>query len=64
MFAYLNKLKDRAEKFLNEKNIVTDCLAKVEEWTGIKKRYLAVGKFSFSDAGFFHIMQRLIGRIS
>lgn len=43
MFAAFNKLKDRAEKFLNEKNFVTDCLSKVEEWTGIKKRYLAIG---------------------
>ncbi|XP_041913759.1 receptor expression-enhancing protein 6 isoform X1 [Alosa sapidissima] len=48
MFKALNKLKERAEKFLNEKNFVTDCLSKVEEWTGIKKRYLAIGATSLT----------------
>ncbi|KAL4634827.1 receptor expression-enhancing protein 6-like isoform X2 [Arapaima gigas] len=43
MFA---KLKERAEKFLNEKNFVTDILGKIEEKTGIKKRYLAAGTVS------------------
>lgn len=45
MFALFNKLKERAEKFLNEKNFVTDCLSKVEEWTGINKKYLAIGMY-------------------
>lgn len=44
MFAIFTKIKDRVEAFLNEKNIVTDCLNKIEEKTGIKKRYLAFGK--------------------
>ncbi|XP_018601275.1 receptor expression-enhancing protein 6-like isoform X2 [Scleropages formosus] len=43
MFA---KLKERAERFLNEKNLVTDILGKIEEKTGIKKRYLAAGTVS------------------
>ncbi|KAI1891885.1 hypothetical protein AGOR_G00148330 [Albula goreensis] len=45
MFA---KLKERAEKFLNEKNFVTDCLGKIEEKTGIKKRFLAIGAVSIT----------------
>ncbi|XP_036377311.1 receptor expression-enhancing protein 6 isoform X3 [Megalops cyprinoides] len=36
-------LKERVEKFLNEKNFVTDCLGKIEAKTGIKKKYLAAG---------------------
>lgn len=36
-------IKDRADKFLNEKNVVTDFLGKVEEKTGIKKKIIAVG---------------------
>lgn len=36
-------IKDRAEKFLNEKNVVTDILGKVEEKTGIKKKVIALG---------------------
>uniref|UniRef100_A0A672SJD9 Receptor expression-enhancing protein n=1 Tax=Sinocyclocheilus grahami TaxID=75366 RepID=A0A672SJD9_SINGR len=43
MLAIFTKLKDRVEAFLNEKNILTDCLNKIEEKTGIKKRYLALG---------------------
>ncbi|KAK5619809.1 Receptor expression-enhancing protein 6 [Crenichthys baileyi] len=35
-------IKDRAEKFLNEKNVVTDILGKVEEKTGIKKKFIAI----------------------
>ncbi|MBN3274547.1 REEP6 protein, partial [Polyodon spathula] len=41
------KLKERFEKFLNEKNFVTDCLAKIEEKTGIHRRYVATGSVSF-----------------
>lgn len=37
-------IKDRAEKFLNEKNVVTDVLGKLEEKTGIKKKVIALGK--------------------
>lgn len=43
MLAFLKKIKERVEAFLNEKNFVTDCLNKIEEKTGIKKRYLAIG---------------------
>ncbi|KAJ8278727.1 hypothetical protein COCON_G00057930 [Conger conger] len=45
MFA---KLKERVDKFLNEKNFVTDFLGKVEEKTGIKKKFLAVGAVSIT----------------
>ncbi|KAM3620609.1 uncharacterized protein V6R79_025903 [Siganus canaliculatus] len=41
-------IKDRAEKFLNEKNVVTDCLGKLEEKTGIKKKILAAGAVSLT----------------
>ena len=41
----LTKVKDRAENFLNEKNIVTDCLGKLEEKTGIKKKIIALGLY-------------------
>lgn len=43
MLTFFNKIKERVEAFLNEKNFVTDCLSKIEEKTGIKKRYLAIG---------------------
>ncbi|KAL6469274.1 hypothetical protein MHYP_G00227980 [Metynnis hypsauchen] len=46
MFSIFTKIKERVEAFLNEKNIVTDCLNKIEEKTGIKKRYLAIGAVS------------------
>nr|XP_023827362.1 receptor expression-enhancing protein 6-like [Salvelinus alpinus] len=38
----LDKLRDRADTFLNEKNIVTDFLGKLEEKTGIKKKCFAI----------------------
>uniref|UniRef100_A0A4W4HPS8 Receptor expression-enhancing protein n=1 Tax=Electrophorus electricus TaxID=8005 RepID=A0A4W4HPS8_ELEEL len=44
MFSIFKNIKDRAETFLKEKNCITDCLSKSEDKTGIKKRYLAVGK--------------------
>ncbi len=37
-------VKERIDKFLNEKNVVTDFLGKVEEKTGIKKKIIAVGE--------------------
>ncbi|XP_007240272.2 receptor expression-enhancing protein 6 [Astyanax mexicanus] len=46
MLSIFTKIKTRVEAFLNEKNIVTDCLNKIEEKTGIKKRYLAIGAVS------------------
>uniref|UniRef100_A0A673LFN4 Receptor expression-enhancing protein n=1 Tax=Sinocyclocheilus rhinocerous TaxID=307959 RepID=A0A673LFN4_9TELE len=42
-YHYFVYLVYRVEAFLNEKNIVTDCLNKIEEKTRIKKRYLALG---------------------
>uniref|UniRef100_A0A8C2IFU3 Receptor expression-enhancing protein n=1 Tax=Cyprinus carpio TaxID=7962 RepID=A0A8C2IFU3_CYPCA len=50
MFTIFAKIKDRVEAFLNEKNIVTDCLNKIEEKTGIKKRYLALGAAGVTGA--------------
>ncbi|XP_071402935.1 receptor expression-enhancing protein 6 [Centroberyx affinis] len=41
-------IKDRAEKFLNEKNVVTDFLGKLEEKTGVKKKIIAVGAVSLT----------------
>lgn len=38
-----SSIRDRVDKFLNEKNVVTDFLGKVEESTGIKKKIIAVG---------------------
>ena len=40
---FFSSIRDRAEKFLNEKNVVTDFLGKVEEKTGIKKKIIAGG---------------------
>lgn len=40
---FFSSIADRAEKFLNEKNMVTDFLGKLEEKTGIKKKIIAVG---------------------
>nr|XP_043899985.1 receptor expression-enhancing protein 6 [Solea senegalensis] len=44
----LSSIRDRAEKFLNEKNVVTDFLGKLEEKTGIKKKIIAVGAVSLT----------------
>lgn len=46
MLPIFTKIKNRVEAFLNEKNIVTDFLNKIESKTGIKKRYLAIGAVS------------------
>uniref|UniRef100_A0A3P9JTB5 Receptor expression-enhancing protein n=2 Tax=Oryzias TaxID=8089 RepID=A0A3P9JTB5_ORYLA len=43
-----SSIKERAEKFLNEKNVVTDFLGKVEEKTGIKKKFIAAGAVSLT----------------
>ncbi|KAG7456784.1 hypothetical protein MATL_G00239600 [Megalops atlanticus] len=37
------ELRERFDKFLNEKNFVTDLLGKVEQSTGIQKQYIASG---------------------
>lgn len=39
----VSSVKQRAEHFLNEKNVVTDFLGKLEEKTGIKKKIIAGG---------------------
>lgn len=39
----LSSIRDRADKFLNEKNVVTDFLGKIEDKTGIKKKIIAAG---------------------
>uniref|UniRef100_A0A3Q3KIL2 Receptor expression-enhancing protein n=1 Tax=Monopterus albus TaxID=43700 RepID=A0A3Q3KIL2_MONAL len=44
----LSAIRNRAEKFLNEKNVVTDFLGKVEEKTGMKKKIIAVGAVSLT----------------
>uniref|UniRef100_UPI0037E82663 receptor expression-enhancing protein 6 n=1 Tax=Semicossyphus pulcher TaxID=241346 RepID=UPI0037E82663 len=44
----LASIRDRAEKFLNEKNVVTDLLGKLEEKTGIKKKIIAAGAVSLT----------------
>lgn len=41
----INDLLERFDKFLNEKNVVTDWLGKMEGKTGVKKKYLSFGKF-------------------
>jgi receptor expression-enhancing protein 5/6 len=44
----LQKYKDQAVKFLNEKNSVTDVLAMVEEKTGAPRLYVAGGLLAFT----------------
>ncbi|XP_075997725.1 receptor expression-enhancing protein 6 [Genypterus blacodes] len=41
-------IRDRVDKFLNEKNVVTDFLGKAEERTGIKKKIIALGAVSLT----------------
>ena len=38
-----SSIRERADRFLNEKNVVTDFLGKIEEKTGVKKKILAAG---------------------
>ncbi|XP_068615775.1 receptor expression-enhancing protein 6-like [Brachionichthys hirsutus] len=44
----LASLRGRADKFLNEKNMVTDFLGKVEDRTGVRKKILALGAVSLT----------------
>ncbi|XP_030290438.1 receptor expression-enhancing protein 6 isoform X2 [Sparus aurata] len=43
-----SSIRDRVDKFLNEKNVVTDFLGKMEEKTGIRKKILAGGAVSLT----------------
>ncbi|XP_061540591.1 receptor expression-enhancing protein 6 isoform X1 [Phycodurus eques] len=51
LLGFLSAAKERAEKLLGEKNVVTDFLGKVEEKTGVKKKILAAGAVSVT--GFY-----------
>ncbi|XP_069578502.1 receptor expression-enhancing protein 6 isoform X1 [Brachyistius frenatus] len=43
-----SSVRDRVEKFLNEKNVVSDFLGKLEEKTGIRKKIIAAGAVSLT----------------
>ncbi|KAM9848827.1 receptor expression-enhancing protein 6 [Aulostomus maculatus] len=48
LLSIFSSVRERAEKFLNEKNVVTDFLGQLEERTGIKKKIIAAGAVSLT----------------
>ncbi|XP_056270563.1 receptor expression-enhancing protein 6 isoform X1 [Pseudoliparis swirei] len=48
LLAIFSSIKDRVDKFLNEKNVVTDFLGKLEDKTGIRNKIIAVGAISLT----------------
>ncbi|KAM3876294.1 receptor expression-enhancing protein 6 [Diretmus argenteus] len=48
LFEIFNSVKNRVEKFLSEKNVVTDFLGSLEEKTGVHKKIIAGGALSLT----------------